>query len=483
MAPVNREDHSDRLKVGIAQMAPVWLDRDRTLAKIVRYVDEAADAGCRLVAFGEALLPGYPFWIELTDGARFNSPVQKAIHAHYMREAVQIEAGHLTPLLRAASRHRIAVILGCIERAPDRGGHSLYCSLIYVDPRGEIRSVHRKLMPTYEERLTWAQGDGHGLRVHPLGPFTVGGLNCWENWMPLARATLYALGEDLHVAIWPGSARNTADITRFIAKEARSYVLSVSGLMRQTDFPEETPHRELILAESPELLADGGSCLAGPDGEWVVAPVVGEERVIPAAIDHGRVRAERQNFDPAGHYARPDVMRLVVDRSRQSLLQIVEPNEPESGPLPAREMDTPALDVQIRSFMTADEDAVVELWRRCGLLRPWNDPHQDIARKLGVPSDLFLVGTKGGQVIATVMAGYEGHRGWINYLAVAPHARRKGIGRKIMAEAECRLRLLGCPKINLQIRRENSEAILFYKRIGFSEDTVLSYGKRLAREE
>ncbi len=321
----------DSLKVGIAQIAPVWLNRARTLAKVVRHVELAAAEGCRLLAFGEALVPGYPFWIERTDGARFNSPVQKDVHAHYMHQAVQIEAGHLEPLCRAASAHHIAVYVGCIERAQDRGGHSLYCSLVYVDPRGAIQSVHRKLMPTYEERLTWAPGDGHGLRVHPLGAFTVGGLNCWENWMPLPRAALYAQGEDLHVAAWPGGLHNTSDITRFIAKEARSYVISASGLMRKADFPPETPHLDQILANSHgrtinvrDVLANGGSCIAGPDGEWIVEPVVGEERLIVAAIDHQRVRAERQNFDPAGHYARPDVTRLTVNRERQSTLTLVD---------------------------------------------------------------------------------------------------------------------------------------------------------------
>ena len=235
---------ADSLTVGLAQIAPVWLDRERTLAKVLHQIERAAEQGCQLVAFGEALLPGYPFWLERTDGARFNSPVQKELHAHYLQQAVQIEAGHLVPLCRLAAQQRIAVILGCIERPLDRGGHSLYCSLVYISPQGDIASVHRKLMPTYEERLTWSAGDGHGLRVHTLGAFTVGGLNCWENWMPLARTALYAQGEDLHVAIWPGGLHNTQDITRFIAKEARSYVLSVSGLMRVTDIPLETPHRD-----------------------------------------------------------------------------------------------------------------------------------------------------------------------------------------------------------------------------------------------
>jgi nitrilase len=305
-------------------MAPVWLDREATLTKIVRHVRRAAEAGCRLVAFGEAVLPGYPFWIERTDGARFDSPVQKVLHAHYMQQAVQIETGHLQPVCDAAAESGIAVYVGCIERAADRGGHSLYCSLVYIDAQGAIQSVHRKLMPTYEERLTWAIGDGHGLRTHRLGAFAVGGLNCWENWMPLARAALYGLGEDLHVAAWPGGIHNTADITRFMAKEGRSYVLSASGLMRKCDFPADTPHLELILANSGEVLANGGSCIAGPDGEWLAEPLVGEEGLIVATVDHRRVRAERQNFDPVGHYARPDVLRLNVNRERQSTLSIAE---------------------------------------------------------------------------------------------------------------------------------------------------------------
>ena len=312
------------LTVGIAQISPVWLNRDKTLDKVIEHVNSAAKEACQLVVFGEALLPGYPFWIELTEGARFNSPLQKEIHAHYLQNAVQIEAGHLKGLCEAAADQQIAVVLGCIERAPDRGGHSIYAALVYIDPGGVIRSVHRKLMPTYEERLTWSPGDGHGLRVHKLGPFTVGGLNCWENWMPLARAALYGQGEDLHIAIWPGGIHNTRDITRFVALEARSYVVSASGLMRKTDFPSETPNLEAILRECPDMLANGGSCIAGPDGEWVVEPVVGKEKLIVAALDYKPILMERQNFDPAGHYARPDVTRLTVNRQRQNTLKFVD---------------------------------------------------------------------------------------------------------------------------------------------------------------
>lgn len=310
----------DGLTVGLAQIAPIWLDRDATLAKIEQWVERAALAGCGFVVFGEALVPGYPFWIEHTDGARFESSLQKEIHAHYLDQAVQLEAGHLDGVRAAAARLGIAVMLGAIERPADRGGHSVYCSRVHIGADGKVASVHRKLMPTYEERLSWAPGDGHGLCVHPVGPFTVGGLNCYENWMPLSRAALYAQGEDLHVALWPGSRRNTQDTTRFLAREGRSYVLAVSGLMRRADVAPDSPAAAMLERGCPDWLADGGSCIAGPDGDWVVEPVTGREELLVAQLDNRLVRRERQNFDQAGHYARPDVTRLVVDRRRQSLV-------------------------------------------------------------------------------------------------------------------------------------------------------------------
>ncbi len=316
----------DQLKVGLAQIAPEWLDREATLKKVIDSINDAAKQGVDLVAFGEALVPGYPFWIALTDGARWDATDQKEFHAEYMKQAVQIKSGHLDGVCDAAKKGNVAVYLGIIERPKDRGGHSLYASMVYINKQGEICSVHRKLQPTYEERLTWAPGDGHGLRTHELGAFTVGGLNCWENWMPLPRAALYGMGEDLHVAIWPGSKRNTFDITRHMAKEGRSYVMSVSALMRPDDFPKSTPYLDKIKESlgKTEFLANGGSCLSAPNGDWVIEPQVGEEGLYVAEIDHACVRQERQNFDPVGHYSRPDVTKLVVDRTRLTTVETID---------------------------------------------------------------------------------------------------------------------------------------------------------------
>jgi nitrilase len=299
------------LRVALAQMAPAWLDRRATIDKVVERIGAAAADRASLVVFGEALVPGYPFWPDLTDGARFGSAVQKDLFAHYAGQAVDAE------VQQAAAAGNIAVYLGTIERSGDRGGFSLYATLVYVAPDGSIGSAHRKLMPTYEERLVWSPGDGHGLRVHRLGDFTVGGLNCWENWMPLPRAALYGQGENLHVAVWPGSERNTEDITRFIARESRSFVVSVSGLLHRDWISGDIPHAEAIRDAAPQWLANGGSCVAGPDGDWLLKPQVGEEGLWCVDLSLAAVARERQNFDPAGHYSRPDVTRLEVDRRRQ----------------------------------------------------------------------------------------------------------------------------------------------------------------------
>jgi len=318
------------LKIALAQISPVWLNKEKTIDKVKICIADAGSQKCELIVFGEALLPGYPFWLSFLNGAEFDSPIHKEIHAHYLRNSIQIEAGELHEICTLAKEHSIAIYLGIIERPKNRGGHSIYCSLVYIDANGKIQSVHRKLQPTYEERLTWAPGDGNGLRVHDLKSFCVGGLNCWENWMPLSRTALYGLGENLHVAVWPGSDYNTGDITRFIARESRSFSVSVCGLMRKEDFPSDTPHLDKILEKAPAVMANGGSCIAGPDGAWIIPPVLDKEGLIVSTIDFNRVLEERQNFDPVGHYSRPDVTKLTVNRERQSVVEVIDDSEKDS---------------------------------------------------------------------------------------------------------------------------------------------------------
>ena len=313
----------ETLKIGLAQFAPAWLNRQKTLEKALEYAENAANQGCEFVVLGgEACVGGYPYWLELTDGARFNSRVQKEFFAEYSNQAVVIERGDLRDACDLARERKIAIYVGIVEKPSERG-ESLYAALVFIDQNGAIRSVQRKLVPTYEERLVWANGDGAGLRVHNLNAFTVGGLNCWENWNPLARAALYGQGEDFHICVFPGGIHNV-DITRFIAKESRSFVASVCCVMRKQDFPPDTLHLGEILADAPDILSTGGTCLAAPDGEWLIEPLGTEEKLVVAEINHQKVREERQNLDVTGHYSRPDVLQLKVNRERQKIVMFDE---------------------------------------------------------------------------------------------------------------------------------------------------------------
>ena len=300
------------MKVGLAQISPVLLDHQATRQKMREYCLRAAKEGCELIVFPEALLPGYPFWIEHTEGAKFESDLQKTYFHLYWQAAADVAS--LWDFQEIARENSLAMYLGMIEKSQERG-HSLYCSLVYIDKHGEIGSVHRKLQPTYEERLVWSPGDGHGLKVHRIGDFVVGGLNCWENWMPMARMALYGQGENVHVSVWPGNAHNTEPMMRFIAREARSYAIGVGGVLRPQDIPADFPQRDRIASKG--MIANGGSCVASPEGKWVLPPQSGTEELYIVDLSLEEIVRERHNFDVAGHYGRPDILKLTINEERQ----------------------------------------------------------------------------------------------------------------------------------------------------------------------
>ena len=307
------------MKVAISQCSPVWMNKKASLDKVISEVENAAKGNADLVVFGEGFVPGYPFWVAYTNGAKFDDELQKEMFAIYHKNAVNVEFGDLKHVQKSCKNNGIACYLGIIEKTNNRGA-TLYCSLVYISKKGKVKSVHRKLVPTYEERLVWGNGDGNGLKTHRLEEFKVGGLNCWENWMPLSRTALYAQGENLHVAVWPGSNYNTQEITQFIAREARSYVISASSTLTLEDVSKELPIYELLQQNAPKTLANGGSCIVKPNGDWLIAPNTQGEQMIFAELDINQVIQERQNFDPTGHYSRPDVLKLKMNNKRQSLL-------------------------------------------------------------------------------------------------------------------------------------------------------------------
>ncbi len=309
------------MRIAAAQTAPVWGDAKATTGVVIDWIGRAADAGIDLVAFGETFLSGYPFWLSLTDGARFDAADQKEAYAYYLAGAVYLDGPEIAAIIETVADTGVFTYLGVTERS--LSGGTVYATLLAIDPTGGIVSAHRKLMPTYEERMAWGIGDGNGLRTHAVHDFTVSGLNCWENWVPTIRHTMYAQGTTLHVAAWPGSVRNTIDITRFVAMEGRCYVLSAGTILRPEDIPADFPLRDQALAHG-DLGYNGGSAIAAPDGTWIVEPVDGTEQLVIADIDAAVVRGERQNFDPAGHYFRADVIQVDLNRTRLDPLTFSE---------------------------------------------------------------------------------------------------------------------------------------------------------------
>ncbi len=305
------------MKIAAAQIAPVFMDRRATLEKILAAVEQAGRAGVRLLAFPETVLPGYPTWLARTHGAAFDDPLQKTLHALYLDQAVELPGPELEILREAAARHAMTLVVGVAERGVAAGRGTLWATALWVHPDGSWLA-HRKLVPTYEERLAWGWGDGHGLRVQQVEGWRVSALNCWENWMPAARLALYAQGAEIHVSLWPGSPGLTRDISRFTAREGRVWVLAASGVLRAQDIPAAYPAREALLASAEGgLLASGGSRIVGPDGLERAALETPEEGLVIAEIDRATLLRERQNFDPAGHYHRSDVFTLEVERRRQ----------------------------------------------------------------------------------------------------------------------------------------------------------------------
>ena len=284
---------------------------------------DAAKAGASLVVFPETWLPGYPAWLDVCrDAGLWDHPPVKSVFRRMAGESVVVDGASGQELGAIARRNQIAMVVGVterVERGPARG--TLFNALLTFGPDGSLLNHHRKLVPTYTERLVWGQGDGNGVRAvdvgTPTGDVRVGGLVCWEHWMPLARQALHESGEDIHVAAWPTVKEMLQVASRHYAFEGRCYVLAAGSLMRASALPPELEAHPAIVSNERQFVLRGGSAIIGPDGRYVCEPVFDAPALLVADLDLGLTREESMTLDVTGHYSRPDVFAFEVNPHRR----------------------------------------------------------------------------------------------------------------------------------------------------------------------
>jgi len=305
--------------VAAVQAAPIYLNLERSLARALELIAEAAKRRAQLVVFPESWLPGYPAWLDLCrDVALWDHQPVKRLYAQLLENSVTVHSRITDALGEAARRHNLTLVMGVHERVGEGAGRgTLYNSVLTFGPTGELLNVHRKLVPTFNERLIWGQGDGRGLRAVETPVGRVGGLICWEHWMPHARQALHIAGEDIHVALWPSVKEMHQIASRHYAFEGRCFVVAAGGIMRRSDLPAELEWGDNVPTEDGDFILNGGSAVIGPDGQYVAGPAFGSEVIILARINLERIREESLTLDVTGHFNRPDLFDFRVNGGNQ----------------------------------------------------------------------------------------------------------------------------------------------------------------------
>jgi len=314
-------------KVAAVQIAPVFLDRERTLEKALRYLDEAAAAGAKLVVFPEALIPGYPDWVWSVPP---REPLMDELYGELLENSVEIPGDVTRRLCDAAREKKVFIVMGVNERNTEASGGSLYNTLLFINPDGELVGRHRKLIPTGGERLMWGQGDGSTLQVYdtPIGKLS--GLICWENYMPLARYAMYAWGSRLHVASTWDRGEVWLATVRHIAKEGQLFVINCCQALHRNDIPDSAGHKKYYPADR-QWINGGDSAIVNPDGKFIAGPLHDAEGILYAEIVSKDLSGPRWMLDVAGHYARPDVFQLHIQREAKAMISERAWRDPLAG--------------------------------------------------------------------------------------------------------------------------------------------------------
>jgi nitrilase len=298
--------------VAVVQAAPILFDASATVEKTVRLTAEAKERGAKLVLFPEAYVGGYPWGLAFGTAVGGRTPEGRRTWARYRAEAVEVPGPVTVRLGEAAEAAGVHLAIGVVERDDRHGGGTLFCTLLYFGPDGRLLGKHRKLKPTAAERYIWGEGDGSTLTVldTPLG--RVGGLICWENYMPLARMAMYGKGVEIYLAPTADDRERWQATLRHIALEGRCFVLGANQVVRREMYPDDLEIGS-ELEGRPDQLCRGGSAIYAPLGECLAGPLWDEEGILIADLDMAEVAGGKFDFDVVGHYARPDVFRLEVD--------------------------------------------------------------------------------------------------------------------------------------------------------------------------
>ncbi len=312
---------TNKLTVGIVQASPVFNDLAASLDKAVDLIAEAAGKGAKLVVFGETWLAGYPAWLDhCSNAALWNHEPTKKVFAQMRQNSLIVGDSETQILANSAKESGVTLVIGANERVEKGiGNGTLYNTLLTFDETGTLRNHHRKLIPTYTERLVHGNGDGHGLSAVETAVGRVGGLICWEHWMPLARQAMHNSGEQIHIAVYPTVHEMHQIASRHYAFEGRCFVLAVGLVMESKDLPMELSKDSSHLLNS--MVLRGGSCISAPDGSFVLEPVFDSERILTAELDLSHIDREKMTFDASGHYQRHDVFDFSLNQNLRHELE------------------------------------------------------------------------------------------------------------------------------------------------------------------
>lgn len=303
---------SEPFTIAVIQASPIFMDREGTVEKACRLILEAAEKGAKAVLFPEVFVPGYPDWIWNVSAGQMG--LHQQLYAKLLDQSVTIPSEATHRLCAAAREGGIYTMIGINERNSEASGGSLYNTLLYIDPEGKIMGKHQKLVPTAPERTVWAYGDPSGLQVFDTPLCKLGGLICWENYMPLARYTLYAEGIELYLAPTYDEGEVWRSSMRHIAREGRTYVIGCCMVCRKEEVLSGCPELKPYYESAGEWVNTGNSIIVDPNGNIVAGPLHEEEGILYAQMDLNILRGSKWNLDVAGHYARPDAFELTLRR-------------------------------------------------------------------------------------------------------------------------------------------------------------------------